>query len=179
MGLWLRDDRNTGAGVYAVGGEDRTWIILLWGTGFEGEAPEETPEETPEEIPEETAPAAETPSQPAELTWDDVPVYPGASQTANMGWGSFGAQEGQCDRLEWRYYEVNASADEVMSFYEDEMPGYGWESYGHFQMGDQTGMASWSMWTKENGVHAAYVYVMESDGETILIMWRGVNCELY
>lgn len=180
MLVWTKDDGDTGAGIGAGWEDGKTYVGVWCGQGLEDgmstEEPTEEPAEEPTEEPAEEP--AEEPTSPVgggDVTWDDVPVYPGADRTMEFS-GSMGGEEGDCDRLEWRYYEVSADPADVADYYLDEMPGHGWTKYGEMKM---SGVGAWSMWTKGDGADAAYIYAM-GDGEedTVLMMWRGVNCEL-
>ena len=70
------------------------------------------------------------------FTWNDMPVYPGASQAAKGTWTIPPTEEGQFAEIEWRHYETGDSLSTVVSFYKSQMPGNGWEEAGWFETPD-------------------------------------------
>ena len=48
------------------------------------------------------------------FTWNDVPIYGGASQVQEFNI-SIPPEEGEYSRVEWRYYETNDDIDKVVT----------------------------------------------------------------
>ena len=62
------------------------------------------------------------------LTWNDIPVYPGAELAMERSWTVLPEEE-PWSEVEWRYYLAGDkySVSEVASFYESEMPANDWQ----------------------------------------------------
>ena len=108
-----------------------------------------------------------------DFNWDDIPVYPGAIDMEEFSMSFPGAQTGDYEKIEWRYYATGDSLDDVSSFYADSMPGNGWDETATMNMGD----AFWSYWSKDNGDTGAYIAVVNDDGETNIMMWKGMGLQ--
>ncbi len=116
----------------------------------DGATAEATSEDTSAPTSEDTEePTFEETSKPTGggggFTWDDMPVYPGAEEdkdALNMGGAS---DEG---RMEWRNYKTSDSYDEVVEFYQSEMPEYNWNQAAWMDL--EPTNESWSM---ERGVY--------------------------
>ncbi len=102
-----------------------------------------------------------------DFTWDDMPVYGGADhiQEFNM---SFAPDESEYSKFEWRYYESNASVDDIVDFYKDKMPENGWDEQMWMDMGE----IAYGMYMKNNEKDAAMVWISRDSGETMLALWR-------
>jgi len=109
------------------------------------------------------------PSSGGGFTWNDMSIYPGASQIAKGSWMEPPQEEGKLHKVEWKHYETSASQDEVFAFYQSAMPGKGWKQ----RMKMEAGELSWLIYTKNNEKDVAWVYVGEGDGKTMLHLMRG------
>lgn len=162
---WEKSGGDTGAYI-GVAENDGDTILWMWrGQGLDSE---DNGDETPED-------GGETPDvefTAGDFTWDDIPLYPGADEAEEFSMAMAGGDEGDCGRLEWRYYEVDGDVEDVASFYEDEMPDNGWEEVMNMDLGEM----AWSYWQKEGEKIQAYVGVAEDGGDVMLWMWRGQEC---
>ncbi len=168
MTVWAKSGGDIGAGISAGTEDGKTQVVIWCGEGAEGDGSGNGDDDSGSD---------DTPST-GNFTWDDVPVYPGANEAASFS-GMMGmAEEGDCEKIEWKYYEVDADVSDVADFYASEMPKNGWNRYGDFGM-NTGGMTSVSLWEKGNEADAAYIWVMGgAEEDTLLMMWRGVNCDL-
>jgi hypothetical protein len=128
---------------------------------------------TPPTNGEPTAPAEkETPSSGGGLTWNDMPVYPGANQITKGTWTIPPAEEGDYSKVEWRYYETGDSASDVAAFYKSQMPSKGWEEIGWMEMQDM----SWGIYNKNNEEDAAMVWTGSGEeGKTVIALMRATK----
>lgn len=119
-----------------------------------------------------TAPQTTQPSNGGDggLSWNDMPIYPGADQIQKGSW-SIPAEEGEYSKVEWRYYETGDDLDDVVDFYKDKMPDNGWEEMGWFDMQEM----AWGLYVKNNEKDAAYVWMMEEEGQTVVALMRGAE----
>lgn len=104
------------------------------------------------------------------LTWNDMPVYPGANRIQEMTW-TIPSEEGEWTQLEWRYYETGASLSTIVSFYKSEMPGNGWQQ--PFWMESPEG--SWSYYVKNNERDMAMVWIASEEGKTFIALMRATE----
>ncbi|MBN1316688.1 MAG: hypothetical protein JXA42_14515 [Anaerolineales bacterium] len=98
-------------------------------------------QEAESEAPAETEEQTEVKETAGGFTWDDVPLYPGAEkddEALDMGGAS---DEGV--RTEIRHYITTDSFEKVRSYYQSEMPDYGWEQ--HTWIGLEPTTAGWTM----------------------------------
>jgi ssRNA-specific RNase YbeY (16S rRNA maturation enzyme) len=164
---WSKNNEETGGFVGAVHEDDQT-ILWMWrGEGLaseDGDTPTETPTPKPTQAPTSVA---------GDFDWDDIPVYPGASDAEEFSMSIPGADTGEYERIEWRYHTTNDSATDVTSFYADRMPDNGWDETATMSIGD----VSWSYWSKDNGDTGAFIAVVNEDGETNIMMWKGMGIE--
>lgn len=142
----------------------------------EAEAPTEA--ETEEAVVEEEEEDEE--EGRAEASIADVPVYPGAKKIQSGEWSGgeaaipmLGApvEAEEYGTIEFAMFETGDSADDVFSFYKDEMGD--WEELWTFSGGGEEGMAGMGIWTKDDGKVAAWVVVGEEDGTTSLMIAVG------
>ena len=101
------------------------------------------------------------------FTWNDVPIYGGASQVQEFNI-SIPPEEGEYSRVEWRYYETNDDIDKVVDFYKDKMPDNGWDEMAWMDMME----IGYGMYMKNNEADAAMVWLSSSDGKTEIALWR-------
>ena len=120
---------------------------------------------TPLPSEDETPPPSE-----GGFTWDDMPVYPVASQLARGSW-AIPPEEGEWESVEWRHYETGDSQSNVITFYESAMPANGWQQIGEMQMEE----VSWFFHTKNNEQDAAIVLIGTEEGETYISLMRAGN----
>ena len=115
------------------------FIFILLASGCNGGPPAESPT-APGPGPTGERPQATATSLPAEgLSGEgcfvDVPTYPGAKRNRGEEGHRQEVVEALAGGESWltevtgfHVYETNASTDEVLEFYEDEMPKHGWEN---------------------------------------------------
>lgn len=83
-------------------------------------------------------------SLPADLSWNDVPIYPKAialkrdSKMVNAM-----IKKSHTERGEMRFWETNESSDSVISFFETELPRQGWEKIMGMKMGPDSYIMTW------------------------------------
>lgn len=120
----------------------------------------------------ETVPPSNGEPPPSEggLTWNDMPVYPGANRIQEMTW-TIPSEEGEWTQLEWRYYETGASLSTIVSFYKSQMPGKGWQQ--PFWMESPEG--SWSYYVKNNEQDVAWVWIGSEEGKTVIVLMRATE----
>lgn len=146
----------------------------------EAEAPTEA--ETEEAVVEEEEEGEEEEEEEdgaGEASIADVPVYPGAEKTQSGEWSGgeaaipmMGApiEAGEYGTIEFAMFETDDSADEVFSFYKDEMGD--WEEVWTFS-GSGEEAVGMGIWTKDEGKVAAWVVVGEEDDTTSLMIAVG------
>ena len=113
----------------------------------------------------ETAPPSE-----GGLTWNDMPVYPGANRIQEMTW-TIPSEEGEWTKIEWRYYETGASISTVTDFYKSQMPGNGWEEMFWMEMEEM----QWGYYSKNNEQDVAWVWVGSEEGKTVISLMRATE----
>jgi hypothetical protein len=118
-----------------------------------------------------TQPAAQNQSSVGSLSWDDMPLYSGAKQMQKGSWAIPASENEEYSKFEWRYYEVNASSEEVAAFYKDKMTSIGWTEAGWMEVQG----TSWGMYNKNNENDAAMVWISTQDNNTVIAMWRATK----
>lgn len=140
----------------------------------EAEAPTEA--ETEEAVVEEEG---EEDGAGEAVSIADVPVYPGAKEVYSGEWSGAEAaipmlgapiEAAEYGTIEYAMLETGDSADEVFSFYEDEMGD--WEEVWTFS-GSGEEAVGMGIWTKDDGKVAAWVVVTEEDDTTSLMIAVG------
>ena len=101
------------------------------------------------------------------LTWNDMPIYPGADQIQEFSM-SFSPEDEAYSEFEWRYYECGADVEDVVDFYKDKMPDNGWDE----QMWADMGEIAYGMYMKNNEKDAAMVWISSEGGDTMIALWR-------
>ena len=76
---------------------------------------------TTQEPAQTPSPTQTIPSSAGGLTWNDMPIYSGASQIQKGSW-AIPPAEGDYSKFEWRYYETKDSFDDIAAFYKSQMP---------------------------------------------------------
>ena len=104
---------------------------------------------------------------PSIVTWEDIPLYPGAEQAQKGSW-AIPPEQGEWSNVEWRYYETGASTDEVASFYKSQMPGNGWEE----MMWMEAQGVAWAYYTKNGEENGAMFWVSSDEGKTFFALMR-------
>jgi hypothetical protein len=121
---------------------------------------EVTAEETTDEPEEETP----TPAQSGDLTWNDMPVYSGASQIQKGSW-AIPAEQGEWSKVEWRYFETSDGTNNVASFYRAEMLDKGWTE----MMWMEAEGIAWAYYTKNGEKDGAMFWCSFDEDEDITI----------
>ena len=117
--------------------------------------------EQPTSPPEQPASQEEPPS--AGFSWDDIPIYPGASQITEEVALPFPAESTDFELTEIRGYETDDPPEKVADFYLAEMPKKGWEKIVHMPMGE----SYMSVWQKGNGKLGTTIAIgKREDGKT-------------
>ena len=151
-----------------------TVVLLLGCIGLiacgekDGGATQE-PAQTPSS-PSTSSPTQIAPSTIGGLTWNDMPIYSGASQIQKGSW-AIPPAEGDYSKFEWRYYEVKDSLDKIAAFYRSQMPNKGWEEKGWMEVQQM----NWGMYTKNDEKDAAMVWINSEEGKTVVALWRGTK----
>jgi hypothetical protein len=106
------------------------------------------------------------------LTWDDIPLYSGASQVQKGSW-AIPAEQGEWSKVEWRYYETGDSTDDVASFYKSSMPGKGWDE----MMWMEAEGIAWAYYTKNNEKDGAMFWCSldEEENKTLFALMRATQ----
>ncbi len=108
------------------------------------------------------------PSSGGGFTWNDMPIYPGATQGGEVAW-SMPPEEGEWQKAEWRWYETSASPSQVIAFYQSAMPQNGWQQMASMEVEE----VSWLMYMKNNEQDGAMVWVGAEEGKTYIGLMRG------
>ncbi|MFC2017605.1 hypothetical protein ACFLUD_04255 [Chloroflexota bacterium] len=104
------------------------------------------------------------------LTWDDMPVYPGAKQIEKGSWPIPEAR-GEWSKIEWRYYETIREERFVLYFFKTEMLNKGWrEDAWVTHRGTTTGSYS-----KNNKQDGAMTWTYSFEGGTIIALMRATK----
>lgn len=138
-----------------------TGLLACNGGGTEVEEEEEQQEE--EETGGQTS--------ESELTWSDVPVYPGANEIAKGAWSIPPAEDDDWAKMEWRYYETGDSAEKVASYYKSKMGGQGWSEQGWME----AGMFYWGYFTKNSESDGAMVWTGTDNDKTVIALMRATK----
>jgi hypothetical protein len=105
------------------------------------------------------------------VTWNDMPVYPGANQVEEMSWTMPLEEEEEWSKVEWRYYETRASVSEVAAFYKSQMPGKGWQDQGWMDMVE----IQWGYYTKNHEQDVAMIWLSSEEGKTVFSLMRATE----
>jgi hypothetical protein len=73
--------------------------------------------------------------------------------------------------MEWRYYRTGDDNDDVIDYYKDEMPGYGWDEMGYFNFPTY----SQCIFIKNDAQDMAYVMAASDNGDTIIALIRAMR----
>ncbi|MGB6838334.1 MAG: hypothetical protein WBF66_11625 [Dehalococcoidia bacterium] len=166
-----------GAAFVACGDEEEEAAPPAATTEAEAPTEAETEEAVVEEEEEEAEEEEEDAGEAASIA--DVPVYPGAKKIQSGEWSGgeaaipmLGApvEAEEYGTIEFAMFETGDSADEVFSFYKDEMGD--WEELWTFS-GSGEEAVGMGIWTKDDGKVAAWVVVGEEDGTTSLMIAVG------
>ena len=138
--------------------------------GDNGNGAEPTDTATPTTTPTATTTPTTTPS--SGLTWEDIPLYSGASQVQKGSW-ALPAEQGEWSKVEWRYYETNDSTDDVASFYKSNMPGKGWDE----MMWMEAEGIAWAYYTKNSEKDGAMFWCSldEEENKTLFALMRATQ----
>ncbi len=119
------------------------------------------------------------------LTWNDIPVYPGAELAMERSWTVLPEEE-PWSEVEWRYYLAGDkySVSEIASFYESEMPAEGWQDISEMESG-VINEALWSyhklinLYTQVDivGRMGDWGYYNKNDEKNWAAIWMGINRE--
>ena len=112
---------------------------------------------------------ASTPSGGGGQTWEDIPVYPGANQVANIA-GEIPPPAGDWSEMKWRYYETNDTVVQVADFYKSQMPNNGWEQSQWIDGGESM---SFGFYEKSNGQDGAMIWEIIDGSNTFFALMRG------
>jgi len=132
--------------------------------------------------PEQTTLKQTTPAPTTEHTWPeyrtvaDIPIYPGANplhlaakdREALLATRTYPSTT-QYKKLEWRFFITDDGVAQVISFYKDTMPYYGWEESAAVS----ADKAGWAFWQTQDLQRGVTVILGPTGSETILSMWIG------
>ncbi len=113
-------------------------------------------------------PAGNGSSNVSGLTWNDMPLYSGASQMQS-GTYAVPAIQGEYNKTEWRYYETKDTPDQVGAFYKGQMTSKGWTEQGWAEAPG----TKWGSYTKNNENDVAAVWISSMGTKTIFGLLRG------
>lgn len=105
--------------------------------------------------------------------WDDIPVYPGATQEADAE----AATPPAAMKTDWQYmgtmgYVTDDPVTEVGDWYLEEMPQHGWMKTVHMPFGEDSVMSAWSKLDQKSGVLIS-VFVRRDDKRTYIGITKG------
>jgi sulfatase modifying factor 1 len=133
-----------------------------------GEAAPPPPAEAPATSPPEQ-PASQEGPPAAGFNWEDIPVYPGASEIMEALTLSFPAASTDYEQVGVRNYETDDPTEKVADFYLAEMPKKGWEKIMHMPMGESVV----SVWQKGDGKFGTTIGIGEEEGKTYIAIIVG------
>lgn len=133
-----------------------------------GEAAPPSPAEAVPTSPPEQPTSQEGPP-PADLAWEDIPVYPGASEIVKEVMASFPPGSTDYELVGSRTYETDDEIEKVADFYLAEMPKKGWEKIMHMSMGG----SYTSVWQKGDGKFGTTIGIGEQEGKTYIAIIVG------
>jgi formylglycine-generating enzyme required for sulfatase activity len=132
---------------------------------------QDAPPSSAEAVP--TSPPEHPPSQegplPADLAWEEIPVYPGASEIVKEVTASFPPGSTDYELVGSRSYETDDEVEKVADFYLAEMPKKGWEKIVHIPMGE----SYTSVWQKGDGKFGVTIGIGEQEGKTYIAIIVG------
>jgi len=114
-----------------------------------------------------------TTSPGAELNWDDMPIFAGASQVDKGNW-ALPPENKDWLKVEWRYYRLDetfTSIAEVTMFYRNEMPKNGWQENAWMDIQE----TSWGAFSKNNDRDDAIVWISTDGDYTVFALMRASN----
>jgi hypothetical protein len=153
-------------GLVACGGEEDGDTSQPSSSQTQTSPPESSQTTSPPETSQTSSPASG-----GGMTWDDVPVYPGADQVLEQSWAIPPAEE-EWSEMEWKYFESGDSISDITEFYKDKMPDNGWEEM--FFM-DAAGGFAMGMYMKNNEKDGAMIWAGENQGKTGFALMRGTQ----
>ena len=135
-----------------------------------GENTETTSPPSGEQLNEQKQGEEKASTSGSSLTWNDIPIYSGAKQVQKGSWSVPPADE-DYSKVEWRYYEVSDSLEDIASFYRSNMPGKGWEEMGWMEKAKM----EWGMYSKNNEQDAAMIWIGDAEGDAFLAIMRAIK----
>jgi sulfatase modifying factor 1 len=133
----------------------------------EAAAPPSPAEAVPTSPPEQ--PTSQEGPPPADLAWEDIPVYPGASEIMKEVTASFPPGSTDYELVGSRSYQTDDEIEKVADFYLAEMPKKGWEKIMHMSMGG----SYTSVWQKGDGKFGTTIGIGEQEGKTYIAIIVG------
>ena len=83
-------------------------------------------------------------SSSADLSWKDVPAYPGAERLqGDSEMAKAMIARSHTAHGDMRFWETDASSEAVISFYESELPQHDWEKIMGMKMGPDAHIMTW------------------------------------
>jgi major membrane immunogen (membrane-anchored lipoprotein) len=88
-----------------------------------------------------------------DLNWDDIPIYPGAHMLErDSAMFKQMAAKSRTGKGGMRSFETDASAEEVLAYYEKTLPERGWEKIMGMPMGERSMLTTWSKTGEDRGI---------------------------
>ena len=144
-------------------------VILVACSGAEQTRATAIPAPTDTPAPQETPPSQPTLTTAAPLSWDDVPIYPGAKVDYSALTYEGTSPEGVTS--EWRRYRTDDGFDLVVAFYQSEMLRSGWEQVRWAPL--EPPLLDWLMeggtYAKNDGRDRAAVEITDQRDSTVRI----------
>jgi hypothetical protein len=100
----------------------------------------------------------------------NVPIYPGATETAGVAPPPVPGATGDYEDVEARLYKTGDDKDKVCDFYESEMPKAGWEK-AIFMTVDDGCITTWL--SSDGKIGATIVVAEQSDGKVFISIVAG------
>jgi hypothetical protein len=123
--------------------------------------------------PEEAASAKEKASSSGD-SWEDIPIYPGASEREKIEISMPDAQQVGAEELEsveWRYYETQDEVKDVADFYKVEMPNQGWEERMWMDFSEEMSIGQYQR--RQGEITSMIQTVKDQEGTTFITIMRG------
>jgi hypothetical protein len=108
--------------------------------------------------------------------FSDVPAYPGSTQSTESN-AAIGAMVGVFSMMggeaEWKHYITTDSENDVLDWYEGELPGYGWTMASEDELeGVENGLLFWKDDDPSVMLAILALSAMDESGDTDIVVGR-------
>jgi hypothetical protein len=148
--------------------------LVACSSGGADEKDTETTEQTALEPTAQSTPADTPQDQPpsGDLSWDDIPVYPGADLEGSE---ECAPQWADCESCELRIHVTGDSPEVVCSFYEEGMPDKGWDELVYQSYPEGSCLGTWMAGDSDPRV-LMNIAQRRDDEKTVISITLGKGC---